>query len=368
VSAAATARPGRSLLQTLQDEPERFEFDAAVAVLMQAAGTASAGQAIRFHASTGLAFVPSDVAAVEPAGGDGIARRFRLSTGLLGLTGPSGVLPRPFTELVNTERRRRSPALAAFLDVLAQRPLAHFAMAGIKYRPHRAAQAAASSGGAARQDPAAGDALRHMVLALTGYGTPHLTRRLATGTDPLLFYAGLFAARPRSADRLGALVSDWLGQPVEIEQFDGTWLELAPSERTRLPTGGRPGRFNALGVDAAIGARAWDVQSRIRVRIGPLSIERFNALGPDQPLFHRLTALIRAYLDGETRFAINPILAAAAVPPLGLRRGAPIRLGWNAWLPTGGGRRRDGIEAVQEIDGLAARTGAHRQDTARDRK
>ena len=43
----------RSLLQTLEDEPDRFDFDAAVTVMMQAAGTGRAGEAIRFRASTG---------------------------------------------------------------------------------------------------------------------------------------------------------------------------------------------------------------------------------------------------------------------------------------------------------------------------
>jgi type VI secretion system protein ImpH len=190
---------------------------------MRAGGAARPGDAIRFHAATGLGFVPADVAAVERIG-----RRFRLTTGLLGLAGPSGVLPRPFTDLVNTERRRRSPALAAFLDLLAQRPLANFAMAGIKYRVHRAAGSAT-------------DGLQQMALALTGYGSPHLASRLPTGTAPVLFYAGLFAAYPRSADRLGALVSDWLGRRVEVEEFDGTWLELGPNERSTLPAAGPDG-------------------------------------------------------------------------------------------------------------------------------
>jgi len=80
------SEPARSLLQTLLDEPARFSFDAALAVMMQAAGS---GEAIRFHASTGLGFVAADLASVERSGAG-----FRATTGMLGLTGPSGVLPR----------------------------------------------------------------------------------------------------------------------------------------------------------------------------------------------------------------------------------------------------------------------------------
>jgi type VI secretion system protein ImpH len=337
---------GRSLLQTLLDEPARFGFDAALAVMMHAAGSGDAGDAVRFRASTGLGFVTADLAAVERSGSG-----FRAVTGMLGLTGPSGVLPRPYSDIANAEHRRRAPALAAFLDLLAQRPLAQFAMAGVKYQPHRAAHAAAIGNGS--PNPAA-DGLRHMALALTGYGTPHLAPRLTVGTEPLLFYAGLFAARPRSADRLGAILSDWLGQPVAVEQFAGSWLSLGAEDMSALPSADRPGQFNALGVDATIGSRSWDVQSRIQLRIGPLTLDRFNALLPNRPLFHRLTSLVRAYLDGETGFAINPVLAAAEIPPIGLQAASGARLGWNAWLPTSGVRSEDGTEAVFDAEGITS--------------
>ena len=336
-----TAVP-KSLLQTLLDEPARFGFDAALAVLMQASGTSHPGDAARFRASSGLGFVAADLAEVERDG-----TTFQVTTGLLGLTGPSGVLPRPYTDWVNGEQRRHSPALAAFLDLLAQRPIAQFASAGIKYQPHRAAQAAAAGSGRGITD-----GLRHILLALTGYGTPHLASRLEVGTDPLLFYAGLFASHPRSADRLGAMVSDWLEQTVVVEQLAGFWLRLGRTEMSALPRAGRAGQFNRLGVDAAVGSRSWDVQSRIRLRIGPLPLARFNALLPGRPLFLRLVSLVGAFLGGEIEFAVNPVLAGDAVPPLALQTGSGIRLGWNSWLPTAAPRRRDGTEAVFDPDGV----------------
>jgi type VI secretion system protein ImpH len=244
--------------------------------------------------------------------------------------------------MVNTEHRRRSTALASFLDMLAQRPISQFAGAGIKYRPHRAADAAAVGDAGTANPPQ--DGLRDSLLALTGYADPRLLARLQPGADPLLFYAGAFAARPRSADRLAAILSDWLGQPVEIEQFAGTWLELGRDQMTALPKGG-VGQFNQLGVDAAIGARAWDVQSRITLRIGPLAFSQFEALLPGGTLLGRLASLARAYLGDEIGFAINPILAADAVPKPALGPAAPCHLGWTGWLPVSGGRSRDATEA-----------------------
>jgi len=335
--------PGRprSLLQELLDVPSRFSFDAAVAVMMRASGQGDPGAAIRFQAPSGLAFASADVLAVRPSPGG-----FAATPGAIGLTGPAGVLPRPYTETANAERRGRSDALAAFLDLLAQRPIAQFAAAGIKYRPHRAADAAAL-GGPDTASPGGG--LGRGLLALTGYADPGLLARLPVGADPLLFYAGAFAARPRSADRLAAILSDWLGQTVEVEQFAGTWLELGRDQMTALPKGGAKdgiGQFNRLGVDAAAGARSWDVQSRIVLRVGPLGLAEFKALSPGGALLARLASLARAYLGDEVGFAFNPVLAAHAVPEPALGPAAPCQLGWTSWLPVSGGRREDAADAI----------------------
>lgn len=332
----APARP-RSLLQNLLDVPSRFSFDAAVAVMMRASGQGDPGAAIRFQAPPGLAFAPADVLAVQPTPGG-----FRATLGMSGLTGPAGVLPRPYTQAVNTEQRQRSTALASFLDVLAQRPVAQFAGAAIKYRPHRAADAAALGSPGAGSPPQ--DGLRDGLLALTGYADSGLLGRLEAGADPLLFYAGAFAARPRSADRLAATLSDWLGQPVEVEQFAGTWLELGRDQMTALPKGG-VGQFNQLGKDAAAGARAWDVQSRVVLRVGPVGLAEFKALSPGGALLSQLASLARSYLGDEVGFAFNPVLAARDVPQPALGPDAPCHLGWTSWLPVSGGRRRDAADA-----------------------
>ena len=319
------------------NEPGRFSFDAAVAIMMRAAGRADPATAISFHAPAGLGFVPADVLSVTRD-----AAGFHATTGLAGLTGPSGVLPRPYTEMVNTEHRRRSPALAAFLDLLAQIPIAQFAAAGIKYRPHRAADAAACATSAAEPVKFGG---RDALLAFIGDGLAASTGATPAGADARLYYAGAFAAQPRSADQLAAILSDWLGHAVDVEQFAGSWLSLGPDQMSRLPSGGRPGQFCRLGVDAAIGARAWDIQSQIVLRIGPLTLAEFETFLPGEAVLHGLVSMTRAYLGDQIDFVVNPVLAAEAVPPLVLEAANPPRLGANSWMPTSGTRTDDAAEA-----------------------
>ena len=344
--------------------PRQFGFDAAVRVLAHAAHSADAGDIVRFRSATGLAYPAADVLALVLKD-QGTPPDMVVS--VMGLTGPSGVLPRGYTEIVNATLRTRSDSLHDFLDMLSHRMLALFASAGSKYRPSRIAEISRLSGpGDGRKD----DPLTGALLSLTGYGTPHLADRMTAGREPLTHYAGLLTTQPRSAERLRALVSDWLGRPVEVRQFIGAWLALPPDQRTRLGGRGIAGQFNRLGFgqdeigcdgpgvrdDATLGVRAWDVQAGVVLRIGPLDREGFTALLPDHPRLERLVALVRAYLGFATGFAINPVVAAAAVPALQLNADAdpPPRLGWNTWLTAPAGIRDRG-EAVFEAEMVEAR-------------
>ena len=331
--------------ERLRGAARGFGFDAAVRVLMHLAGVSDPAVAARFATPPHLAYPGAEVLAVE--GGE--SGRPVVLNAVMGLVGPAGVLPRGYTELVTLAERERSPSLHAFLDMLADRFVAQFAGAGAKYRPHRAAEQALLGGGA--------DPVREALLAFVGYaGNGDLAARLGCGTAPLLHYAGFFAVRPRSADRLAAMASDWLGAAVDVRQFVGTWLAVPPDQRSGLPRGRGEGSFCRLGVDAAIGVRFWDVQARVMLRVGPLDQAGFARLLPGAGVLGPLVALVRAYLGFETGFAVNLILRRDAVPPLCMADGplAP-RLGWNTWLTApAGSRLRDPADPVFDADVVEA--------------
>jgi type VI secretion system protein ImpH len=257
------------------------------------------------------------------------------------------------------DQRSRSFSLTDFLDLISHHMIAAFAAAGAKYRPHRAADVGALAPGRQRADLVA-----EVLLALTGYATPGLAERLRAGASPLRHYAGFFSAHPRSSDRLEALASDWLGRPVKVEQFAGAWMALPLDQRTRLPVGVSPGAFGQLGLDAAAGVRAWDQQARIVLKIGPLDLPYFERLLPDRPLLRDLVSLVRAFVGFEVGFAVNPVLARDAVPPLVMSKpgepgaaGAGPLLGWNTWIPTSAvtPRRTDANDALFEAETVEGR-------------
>jgi type VI secretion system protein ImpH len=357
-SAAAPRKVSRphSTYARLLAEPRRFRFDAALRVLARARRTSDMTEAARFRTAPGVDYPAADIVAIEPPEGGSPAK---VTTPVITLTGPTGVLPHLYTEALTTTLRNRSRALYDFLDTLSQRIVAFFAQAGVKYRINRVVESVARDA-QPNQDPVA-----RALLAFTGYATSNLTSRLAVGTEPVLHYSGFFAGHPRSAERLGALTSDWLGRKVEVVQFVGAWLPLAPDQRSSFGVGRRPGAWNRLGVDAAIGVRAWDPQARIILRVGPLDRASFAALLPDRPGLQRLVSLVRAYLGFEIGFAVNPILAGPEIPPLLLGPNAdpPPRLGWNTWVrsppaPVSGVVPPDAYDAVFEAEVVEAEENA----------
>jgi type VI secretion system protein ImpH len=316
-----------SALEALTKTPENFTFDAGVRILLAASPDIEDEDRLRFTATPSLAQPTAEITSAQaPIESD----RARLSTPLIGLTGASGVMPRWYTELVAQAVRAKSRAIADFFDLLAQRLITAFAQAGAKYRLHRSAETARY----AELDEPVGASL----LALTGYGTAGMSDRLAAGGPDLLrHYSGFFAARPRSTDRLQSMVSDYLGRKVEIIEFAGAWLTVPPDGQSRMPKGRVAGSFNALGVNCAIGTRAWDQQARFIVRVGPLKRDEFEALLPDRQGLKELVSLIRAYVGWECDFAINLLLSTSEIPSLQMAGGnaqnAP-RLGWTCWMPS----------------------------------
>jgi type VI secretion system protein ImpH len=311
-------------LDRLRAAPQRFRFDAAVRLLWGAARGVGDDDRVMFKGLPVLSQPVAEVVEIElPAEGGRAAVR----TPLIGLVGPSGVMPRWYTELVAQAQRARARGLVDFFDLLAQRLVVAFARAGMKYRLARSAEVVEGEA----------EPIGAGVLAFTGFGTAHMVDRLAAGPDALRYYSGFFAVRPRSADRLAAMLSDYLGRRVDILEFVGAWLSLAPDQQTRLPRGRAPGAYNRLSVDAAIGTRAYDQQARFVVRVGPLNRAEFEALLPDRKRLRELVSLIRAYVGWESDFAVQLVLAAPEIPGLRLAgrgvAGAP-RLGWTSWLPS----------------------------------
>ena len=330
--ATESRRTDPSVEDLLWTEGYRFDFFQAVRVLerlypdRQPVGRNAlpGDEVVRFQAHNTLSFPPSSIHQITPE--DGEEAPVQMTVAFMGLTGPLGVLPRHYTELVIERIRHKDYALRDFFDLLNHRLISLFYRAWEKYHFTVAYEQAASKD--AEYDP-----FSLHLFDLIGMGTDGLRGRLAVGDEILLFYAGLLAQRPRASSTLAGLLQDYFTVPVTIKQFVGQWLLLVPEQRTRLGVGDAS---HALGEGAVAGSHVWDQQAKFTVRVGPLSLEAFCQLLPSGSEFRPCVQLTRFVAGQEYDFDIQLVLRAGEVPccQLGDTGELAPRLGWSTWLKT----------------------------------
>lgn len=373
--------PPDSVLARLFDDPYSFDFFQAVRLLELAGGKPVGrdgpprAEAVRFGAVAGLAFPASTIAGLAQVPN----RPPKLTVAFFGLTGPSGVLPEFYSQMVTAQQRAADnperKALADWFDLFNHRMLSLFYRAWAKYRlpvafhrthlgsdggsrvgpfPQTAGFDGTRGDGGSRDGPfpqAGGghDPVTAIALSLAGLGTPAFVNRMRVESpvpagcpdDPgfveegsLVRYAGLFAHPQRSAAGLEKMLADYFGVAVAVEQFCGRWMPLDAENQTRL---GRRGQNDELGVSMVVGRRLWDAQGGFRVRLGPLDRDGFVSFLPDAAAGRRklflLAELTRFYVRAALHFEVRLVLRADDVPAAQLAKGGPgPRLGWNAWL------------------------------------
>jgi type VI secretion system protein ImpH len=366
--------PPRDLAEHLFREPYAYNFFQAVRLLERLeAARRPVGlfvpprtEVVRFRAHRSLSFPASSIYDLEPATEDAPAV---LTVAFMGLTGPSGALPRHYTELLlRHEKDARGPeryALRDWLDLFNHRLISHFYRAWEKYRFYIPYE----RGEHRRDEP---DAFTRCLFSLIGLGEVPLRKRLRVSVLlptqeederqervlaqvedlALLHYSGFLAHRPRCAVALEAILADYFELPVQVQQFHGQWLPLEPVNQSRIGLGNGN---SDVGVNLVAGSRVWDVQNKFRIRLGPLRYATFTDFLPDRSpvperkTFFKLTHLVRLYVGPELDFDVQLILRAQDVPPCRLAQTDAFtpRLGWNTWvasLPF----ERDAEEAVFE--------------------
>jgi type VI secretion system protein ImpH len=276
-----------------------------------------AREVVRFLTRSSLAFPPSAIDQVDPPREPDAPASMTVS--FLGLTGPSGVLPYVYSELLLERRRAGDRTLADFLDLINHRLISLFYRAWEKHHVFVAHERGDKEG------------FERHLFSMIGLGTPPLRDRLSFPDRALLSYVGFFARRQRPAVVLEALLRDVFTRPVTVEQFSGQWLAIEPGDRSII---GSAGANNALGVSLIVGDRVWDEQGKIRVRIGPLSFIEFRSFLPDGASQRHLADLVRLFIDSELDFDVQLVLRADEVPDCRLASapGLGAQLGRFSWL------------------------------------
>ena len=315
------------LIGRLEAEPYQFGFYQALRRLeAEHVGFPGFGRSrraaqdpIRLGQMATLSFTGSALAKLVPANK---SRPELLLQYFHGVFGPNGPMPVHLSEYA-IERRLsfHDQTLERFCDMFHHRMLSLF------YRIRANAEPALC------EDQPQTNRFRAYTGALIGLGTPALQGRDPGPDEARLFHAGHYANQKRSPGALLGIVSQYFSMPVSLREFQPEWLELPAESRLML---GRDEESGRLGVNTVIGERTCERQFRFSLEFGPLDVEQFESLLPDQPAIARLVSLVRTFVGLEFSWDYRMLVRQDEVPTCCLGRQG--KLGWSTWL---GGQQRN---------------------------
>jgi type VI secretion system protein ImpH len=269
---------------------------------------------VRVSQEASVAFAPSTLSAFEepaPGGAPRLEQRF------FGMLGPNGPLPLHLTEHArNRLLHHDDPTFARFLDLFQHRLALYFYRAWAQSRP------------AVQHDRPEQDRFAVSVGALAGYATPATRGRDEVPDHAKRFFIGHLSRSARNAEGLASILEGFFALPASIDQFALGWLELPPDQLTLL--GRTPDATVPLGAGVIVGRRARDAQTRFRVRLGPMDLDRYHDFLPGGRSLVRLVDWVRNYVGYEFDWQLQLVLAREEVP--GIQLGREGLLGWTTWL------------------------------------
>ena len=315
----------KPLNQQLEDEPYRFDFFQAVRLLekiyperREIGGDAMPDEeAVRFRSRVSLDFPASAVYELKNRPNESEEREtLEMFINFMGMLGTSGVMPTHYTELAMDRIRYGDTALWAFSDIFTHRAVSLFFRAWEKYRFPVAYERG-------------NDDFTRYLFDFDGLGTDGLRGRMYIDDETLLPYSGLITQKPHSATVVAQILADYFDIKAKVKQFFGQWIDLDKESITKLSKAN-----SKLGIDAIIGTRVWDQQSKFRIVLGALSFNEFQSFLPNGAASKPLKSIVRYLVGLEFNFDVQLILKAKQVPSTILTTRAKRKpfLGWTSWL------------------------------------
>jgi type VI secretion system protein ImpH len=237
----------------------------------------------------------------------------KVRTRFLGYFGPQGALPLTITNDAHHWSSQRDESYVHFTDIFSNRFLQLFFRVWADARP------------IAQADRPDDDRFFDYIGSFTGVGTDAFFDRDSVPDIAKISFAGLTGSRIKSAARLKQFIESVLQVKADIEERVGCWLVFEPEDRMGLGS-----RHSGLGVDAALGVRAYSINDKIRIGIIATSLEQYRRMLPGGDLSEILTDLVFHYLGHRLEFDVELGLDAEQAPPA--RLGVSGELGWTSWV------------------------------------
>lgn len=238
-----------------------------------------------------------------------------IDVNLPGLYGSSSPLPSYFTELLLEQAQQENTLPRQLLDLLNQR--LYELKIEIEGKSHPAIQQLEEKNN------------QWLELATRLLGLPSERLAILPRKAWLFRHYHLLTHPYPTAQGLTQLVSSWLENfPVAVEECVIRQVQVGRDSLTSLGKAN-----NSLGKSSLLGNQIIDRNSKLRIKIGPLSHESFSELIRNRKTWRTLRTLISVYLrspyECELEFSLDAPKQLDAVNLGGLQWG---HLGRNAWL------------------------------------
>lgn len=317
-------QPRTPLIEELLQKPYDFEFHQAVKIFEAASphllplgdDPNIEHQPVSLKSRVLLSYPSSDISVIQK--NEGEIAPSEMHVNFFGIGGSQGPLPMPYTETLMSRIAQKDFVMRDFLDIFNHRLLSILHKVKKKHNislsptdPHNTPHA-------------------RILSHLVGLSKPALKNRFSAPDDHFFGLGAFIWQRHRSIVGLATFLQDFFKVPVSIDQFKGTWKDMAAEEITYIGKR-RTGKNNVLGRTAALGTRFWDQQGLIQINLGPLTYKTFSTFLKTEKNYALFCEVVRFYLQLTHTFQINLILKKDDVPACRLGEG---RLAWTSWIKT----------------------------------
>jgi type VI secretion system protein ImpH len=245
--------------------------------------------------------------------------------------GAAGVLPHHYSHQVMARKKQNDSTLINFFDLFHHRTLSYFFRASVKYRlpfqyeffSHLQSKVSSDS----RLSRPLSDPISRSLSCLVGLGELPVKNRHLFDDQAFLYFSGHFSNSRPTVSGLMRILGEFIKTTVKINQFQFEWLNLEPSDQTKLGDTAK-----TLGLNMVIGSRVGSIQNSFRIRLGPISWENFSSFLPDKEKLHAVTDFVRTYVGTGLDFDIQLLLNGDQIPCLKLGDESRSQLGRNTWL------------------------------------
>ncbi len=304
---AADARRNDELIAELISHSQDFDYFQLVRILESvwndAIGRgARLSQKVRFRPASEISFPPADIRRVRRDASE----RLDVQLNFMGLYGVDAAVPHYFIESV-LRTDEAGETTRAFLDIWGDRFYVLLYLVWEKYRF------------IANLENGRSKLLGYLAALCGRHGVPLAPETLA--------YAGLLGSRVRTKSGLEGLLAEVTGAAVFVEQWVAQWIK-ADAAAAVGTTGATALR---LGQNTMLGEYVLDRGRKVKVHVGPVSLDKAQSLLPGTEAAKLLAMATAEYLGRTVSFDVELVVEGAQgmAPALG---DTGLRLGWWSWL------------------------------------